>query len=435
MAAPAQPQLVFVDGSFAELAQEMADYLNISDEVKPLLEKGDAHKDDVLKKIIMASTVLNSMPEKEITASYNLLVYLVLQSEKPEALLPRVCENLLKPMTSSPTNGPGLALSALTNIFNMLKPDNTLRLTVFTIILQFLKQNAMFETVKRYLPHLETWFKQWNTSQEDQRKLYEQIADTAAESGDEEAASEYTIKALNTFDESGAKSEAAQKLSLRALKASILAPTQFDFQGLRAIPAVQALSESHPVYSELLDIFAEKDLEDYTDFCEEHEGFIEKENLDDDKLTRKLRLLTFASLAASISSREIPYQAIAKALNIPLEQVEIWTIDVIRAGLVEGRLSQQKQLFLVHKTTYRVFGEKQWRELGDRLELWKGVFTTVIANLRREQANADAQRKRDQDDIERKVAGIGMGGVPTGGDRGNRRGERPPRKERTEDDD
>lgn len=186
MAAPAQPQLVFVDGSFAELAQEMADYLNISDEVKPLLEKGDAHKDDVLKKIIMASTVLNSMPEKEITASYNLLVYLVLQSEKPEALLPRVCENLLKPMTSSPTNGPGLALSALTNIFNMLKPDNTLRLTVFTIILQFLKQNAMFETVKRYLPHLETWFKQWNTSQEDQRKLYEQIADTAAESGDEE---------------------------------------------------------------------------------------------------------------------------------------------------------------------------------------------------------------------------------------------------------
>jgi len=248
------------------------------------------------------------------------------------------------------------------------------------------------------------------------------------------AASEYTIKALNTFDENSAKTEAAQQLSLRAVRASISSPTQFDFQSLRAIPAIQALSESHPVYSELLDIFAEKDLEDYTDFCEEHGGFIEKEKLDDEKLTRKMRLLTFASLAASISSREIPYQAIAKALNIPQEQVEIWTIDVIRAGLVEGRLSQQKQLFLVHKTTYRVFGEKQWRELSDRLDLWKGVFTTVIGTLRREQANADAQRKREQEDIERKLAGIGMGGVPTG-NRDNRRGERPPRKERTEDDD
>ena len=60
-----QPQLVFVDGSFAELAQEMADYVQIGDEVKPLIEKDQ--QDEVLKKIIVASSALNSVPEKEFT--------------------------------------------------------------------------------------------------------------------------------------------------------------------------------------------------------------------------------------------------------------------------------------------------------------------------------------------------------------------------------
>lgn len=182
MATPAEPQLVFVDGSFTELAQEMANYLNISDEVKPLLEK--EQKDEILKQIIVASTALNSVPEKEFTAAYNLLVYLVLQADKPEQYLPRLCENLTKPITSSPINGPGLALSALTNIFNMLKPDNDLRYNVFSAILRFLKLNSMFEVIKRYLPQIDAWFEQWDSDEEDQRKLFELIADAAADAGD-----------------------------------------------------------------------------------------------------------------------------------------------------------------------------------------------------------------------------------------------------------
>ena len=242
---------------------------------------------------------------------------------------------------------------------------------------------------------------------------------------------------MRLFEEADLKSDEAQRLSLRAVKSALLATSHYDFQDLLTLPPVQSLSDSHPVYFELLEIFAEKDLEDYNDFNEEHEGFIEKEHLDADKLHRKMRLLTFASLAASISSREIPYKSIAQALQIPTEQVELWTIDVIRSGLVEGKLSQQKQVFLVHRTTYRVFGEKQWRELGDRIDSWRSVLRNVAVSLRKEQANAEAQRKREQDELERKVANAGAGGGHEGGGgRGGRRGggERAPRKERTDDD-
>jgi translation initiation factor 3 subunit M len=210
---------------------------------------------------------------------------------------------------------------------------------------------------------------------------------------------------------------------------AISSPTRFDFQELRALPSVQALSDSHAVYAQLLEIFAEQDLEDYNDFRDEHEGWIEKEKLDHEKLQRKMRLLTFASLAASTPNREIPYANIAKALQIPSEDIEMWTIDVIRAKLVEGRLSQQQKVFLVHRTTYRVFGEKQWRELGTRVDQYKSVVDRLLSVVRKAQAETDAQREREQHELERKLAGVGMGGERMGGDR------RGPRKPRTDEDD
>ncbi|CAJ2501498.1 Uu.00g043510.m01.CDS01 [Anthostomella pinea] len=438
-----QSQLVFVDGTFAELAQEMADYLNTGEGVKPLLEK--EQNDEVLKKIIIASTALNAVPEKEFTAAYNLLVYLVLQSKNAEMFLPRVCDNLMKPITSSPVNGPGLALNALTNIFNMLPPDNELRFNVFMAILKFLKMHSMFENLKPYLSNLEAWMKEWEIDDDDQRQLYETVAETAHEAGEETMAYQFVVKALRTFEDDDVKSEDAQRLSLRALKSAILSPTHFDFQELLAVPSVQALSDTHPVYFELLTICAEKDLEDYNQFKDEHEGFIEKEHLDDEKLQTKMRLLTFTSLAARTTTREIPYDEIAKALQIPDSKVELWAIDVIRSGQVEGRMSQQKRVFLVHRTTYRVFGEKQWRQLGDIIDSWKESVNNVITMLRKEQANVEAQKKRDQEEIERKMANVGFGSGPSGGRRGGDRGgdrgdrgdrnDRAPRKERTDDDD
>lgn len=208
---------------------------------------------------------------------------------------------------------------------------------------------------------------------------------------------------------------------MRALKIALLSNTHYDFSDLTSLPTVQALSDSDPVLFELLEIFSEKELEDYNDFRDEHEDFFEKSGLDNSKLHRKMRLLTMASLAASTSSRELEYKRIAKALQVPPEDVEMWVIDVIRAGLVEGKLSQKSQVFLVHRTTYRVFGEKQWREVATRLDQWKTSLRGVLDVVKHEREQAEIQRQRDQQDADRKVAsaaGSGAGGGRrTGGGR------------------
>lgn len=249
---------------------------------------------------------------------------------------------------------------------------------------------------------------------------------------------EHVLKALLTFDGDEVKSEEAQQLALRALKVALSDPAHNDFFDILAVPAVQALADSHPVYYELLMIFAEKDLEDYNDFKEEHEGFIEKEHLDGAALEKKMRLLTFASLAAQTFNREIPYESITKALQIPMEQVELWTIDVVRAGLVEGRLSQQTKVFKVHRTDYRVFGEKQWREIGDRLDSWKVTIRNIQDILTKGKVEMEEKTKREAEELERRVAQAGLGGSGGHSGLGGRRGgggDRAPRRERNDDDD
>jgi translation initiation factor 3 subunit M len=102
-------------------------------------------------------------------------------------------------------------------------------------------------------------------------------------------------------------------------------------------------------------------------------------DIDASKAERKARLLTLVSLA-NTPSRTLSYAKIATCLDIPHEDVELWLIDVIRAGLVEGKLSQARQELLVHRSTYRTFGKEEWEELDARLDEWKVALEGVLAS-------------------------------------------------------
>lgn len=180
----ATTQQVFIDGTFADLSKELGEYLNVGAEVQPLLDNNQ--KDEVLKKLVTAAIALNSASEKEFTAAYNLLIYLVLQSPNANKFLPRICDNLSKPITSSPLNGPGLALNILTTIFNLLAPDNEVRFNVFQAIVRLVKTSGLFELLKPQLSKLDEWLEDWEVDEEDQRQLFGQIADVAEDSGEAE---------------------------------------------------------------------------------------------------------------------------------------------------------------------------------------------------------------------------------------------------------
>lgn len=406
---------VLIEGSFEELANEFAVYVdnlrkaqgdettNIQSDVSNLLEQGK--KDEALKSLVGASSILNNAPEREIVPAYNLLINLARQSESNvNMFLARICQNLSKPITSSSANGSGLALVVLGTVFNIVPSSNEARYHVFLAILEVVRSSGNFESLRPQLKQLDSWLQQWEIDEEDQRKLYLAISDVAEEAAETDTAYEFLLRALRTIPTGEASSNEARQLSLRALKAALVNPSHFDFQDVAALDSIQALRNSDETYFELLEIFTSDALDDYNDFKDEHEGWIEQEGLDGAALNRKMRLLTLASLAAHASqTRVVPYASISKALQIPSEDVEMWVIDTIRAGLVEGKLSQLNQTFLIHRCTYRVFGETQWREVAGRLDMWRTSLEGVLAVVRREKQEYLAQREKEVREVEAKA--------------------------------
>lgn len=377
MPGPVAPNLSMVEGSFEELATEFASYLSLD-------APDTSDRDATLKTLVGASSALNSKPERELQAAYNMLIHLVAQAEEPDPYIARMCKYLTQPITSSAQNGAGLALGILSTIFNTTQPDDETRYHVLLAIVEVIKNSGNFVTLEPQLKNVDNWVQEWELEPAEARKLYLAISDAAATAPRDgpQKSYFYLLKALKTVQDD-ASSQEAHDLSIRALKLALENPKHFDFQDLTAFDSIQALRKSDTTWTELLEIFSSENYDDFQDFKEANGSFLADNKVNEDLLDNKMRKLTLASLAAQASStRTLPYGQIAKALNVPSEKVETWVIDTIQSGLVEGKLSQQKQEFLIHRSTYRVFGENQWREVASRLETWRSSLTNVLAVIR-----------------------------------------------------
>ena len=302
-----------------------------------------------------------------------------------------------------------------------MEPDDGIRYPVFSSILDCVSRSGSYENLRPYLQNLDTWLEAWETKVEQQRRLYlklSQIAAQAAGSSQQDttnkAAQEsygFLLKALRTIPPADAGNDEARRLALEALRTALISPIHFDFEDLTALDAVQALRSTEAVWFQLLELFVSDSYDDFIGFCDEHPSFLEQQNLDQNVLSRKIRLLTVASLAASSSNttRALPYAQIAEALQIEIKDVEMWIIDVIRAGLVEGKLSQQRKEFLVHRATYRVFMESQWREVARRLDVWRDGLRNVLEVIRVQKEEMIKVKEDELRSLEGKVD-VGAGG-------------------------
>jgi len=99
--------------------------------------------------------------------------------------------------------------------------------------------------------------------------------------------------------------------------------------------------------------------------------------------------------AAAAKAAEVPYSLIAsEALpSEPADDVETWVIDVIRAGLVSGKLSQVNEVFRVYRVSSlvplggseekveEVFSRKQWEVLERKLAAWRESVGRMLGTL------------------------------------------------------
>jgi len=222
---------------------------------------------------------------------------------------------------------------------------------------------------------VERWLQEWDVSQEKKSKLLKTIGEKLAVARPE-ASYEYKIAYVRSLPPT---SEDAQPSALELLATALRSSSTFDFDTIQKLENVKALG-SHELFN-LLQIFAKEGLSEYQDWVSKNGPLLDEHHLEKDQLLRKMRLLIFASLGFNKIGQKLTYGEIASALLIEVAEVEKWTVDVIRAGLLSGKLSQASQTLHVVRASPRGFGSEQWGVLEQRLLAWKAGLAGIHAVL------------------------------------------------------
>jgi len=380
----AKSSFVFLSLSDEELIEDLGRYMSALLKQNPenplflntALELKTAKKtEELVQHFVANSSALLFAPPKELEGAYNMLLFLVKKSKK------ELFQTHIKTITGffltdlELPGKPNYYLNALGNIYYHVEAKSPIRYDVYMVILEFAAKHHRLHTILPTVQNVDDWLEEWGVTPAQKRDLYKLLRNSLNASGQHTDSHTFLLKLLKTYENSSAQELASVKdLATAAIVESIRIKTIFQVDDLLRLKAIEQL-KSELIY-QLLEIFAHQGYKEYMDLYNAQKENIEKIGLSHDDNVFKLRLITLATLAAT--QEEIPYSTFASSLLVPETEVEKWVLDAIRFKLIEAKIDQLKSVVLISKTTYRVFGDSQWRLLKIKLEAWKLRTTEVL---------------------------------------------------------
>ncbi|OCH95934.1 PCI-domain-containing protein [Obba rivulosa] len=380
---------VFAEGTFSEQIRELVDYLvrsvpeeERSDFVQQFdavistpeggkpIEEDEERRRAALTKVVLETKRLRDGSEKETEGFFNLLFAHLLTQFSPDSHEIKEHVAALLPVITSSPEAPPSKYRILSNLFNAIPRHSSLRLPVYKALLELAAANDDLDRLGLSRAEVEKWLQEWDVSPEEKSELLKAIADAYAKCGESTTSFKYTLAYVRSLQ------PPSQDAAVDAIVTALRLPTFFDFDPLFRIDAVVA-AKDHELFS-LLQIFLNEGLPQYKVWEESHADTFAKYSLDKAQLERKIRLLSLATLGFQNIGRDMPYSVVAETLQVDVADVERWVIDVIRAGLISGRLSQIAQTLHVTRATPRFFEREQWELLQKRLQAWKTGLADVL---------------------------------------------------------
>ncbi|KAL6309844.1 PCI-domain-containing protein [Sparassis latifolia] len=383
---------VFTEGTFSEQIRELVvylarghpeeerasyiqpfqDVLTVADNEKPIEEDEDRRR-KVLTMVVSEVKGLGDGTDKEIEGFFNLLFshfLTVLPLDAPETKVHLIA--LLQAISSTPDQTL-TKYRILSNIFNAIPGQSPLRLLVYKTLIEIASASDELEHLTLERAKVEKWLQEWDVSQQEKSDFLKSIADAFAKCQELGTSYEYTLSYVNSLPPSSPSAHAA---AVDAIATALRLPSLFDFDPLFRLDAVVS-AKDHELFS-LLQIFLNEGLPEYHAWSASHANAFAQYGLDKEQLERKIKLLSLTTLGFQNIGHDLPYASIASTLQVEPSQVERWVIDVIRAGLVSGRLSQTTQTLHITRAAARAFERPQWELLEKRLGLWKTSIAEVL---------------------------------------------------------
>lgn len=358
---------------------------SFSNYINERVSKDDSDiQEEVFTAVAQKSAVISTAAEKDFEPLYNQVIHILTFSRNLTEIVPILLKNLSVPPKYP--NGAILSLAVLSNLFNVLPISSPLRYNVFNSILDSADSSDNFSIIVPQLKNLPTWVKEWGVDEKSIEKLYSKINSIVAKH-DPKTAHKYLLAAVSTT--SNPDQALVQQLVISSLE------TFYEFDDILALESVQAQSKSNPTLYKLLETVSNGDYAAFKEFVAANGSFLTSSQANVDILTRKVQILALTKLASQHGAKPISYKLIADAIEVPVEEVEFWIIDAIRAGLIEGRLSQLSQSISIHRASpVGKFGTEEWTFVAEKLSNWKSSIKDILDVLKVSRENAQREEEK-----------------------------------------
>ncbi|KAJ7693878.1 PCI-domain-containing protein [Mycena rosella] len=375
---------IFAEGTFEEQIQELVNYIvrNRAEEertafIRPFqdvlktepgkkpLEEDDNRRRKILSMVLVDVKSLGDGSEKEIEGFFNLIfahLFSLYSPDSPETK--QFVAGLVHTISAASSEQTSIKYRLLSNLFNAIPRKSPLRFSVYTTLLDLATANGELDALQLARVDVEKWLRD---------AFLKTIADAYEKSGQLATAYEYSMAYVRSLP---AGAPATETAAVETIATALRLPFVFDFDPLFKLDAVVA-AKDHELFT-LLHIFLNDGLPQFKAWEASHPAALEKYQLESAQLERKIRLLTLASLGFKNIGHDLPYSQVAEALHVEPSEVEKWVIDVIRAGLLSGKLSQTSQSLHITRSTARTFEREQWEALEKRLVAWKAGLAGVL---------------------------------------------------------
>ena len=358
---------VFLSIAVQEQVGELRSYLKSNG--ADLEDEGPENLSENLSEIFsVCSETMKSCSETDMEGFLNSLISLMFaMTEKRDDVICAFVKCLVE-MENQAT----LRHRVLSVLFCGLNTLDPTRYDVYCGQLELASKSGLLDMVVTDLEQVKPWLNQWNDV-EKSRKVYRLLHDAFIANEQSEKGSEMMIELLRTHPEDGTAKEDATN----CIVSFIDRPNVWIMDHLLDLGPVKSL-KGELIY-QMLEIFVSGNIKEYTKFYEENSNFVASTGLNHERNLRKIRILTFISL---VNKRdEITFEELSKELNLNVDDVESFIIDVLKTRLARVRIDGVEERVITSSAAHRTFGNAQWQILQQRLKEWQTNLQTVEKQL------------------------------------------------------
>ncbi|KAJ2827766.1 hypothetical protein IWW50_001728 [Coemansia erecta] len=373
-------ELFFVDGEISTQIEELAQFIGTQKQVSDVSSFAAevCKSSDPVQAVLAASQgVLPKVAEEKVEAAYNQLFAIARSSE---AGVDGVAASVASDIAAHAESGVA-GLRVLNNLYNLA---DAARASVFSSMVVLAARANMLSTLVPLVSQLPKMLSEWSVSAQQKADVVLELRNAldGAQLSNEAYATELVF--LESLGASDAR--AAEVATLAIVRFANLSAV-CDLDALASLASVQELSKGGKLGAagDLLNALLECDFTQWQQFAASNAEALAKLGVDVEKAGDKMRLLTVASIAAENLGEDVPFAKVSQAIGVDEEDIEMWIIDVVRSGLMQGKMNQVTRSLVPTRSTYRRFGADQWTLLAERLGQWKSSLESlqpVISNAK-----------------------------------------------------